>query len=367
MAPTRLVAVLQLLLLAGCALSADPGTSAANGRIAYAQLAEGPGGVNIYSSMPDGSDVRQLTNNAAPPNAHPAWSPDGRRLAFSRESGGEWNVWTMDADGAGQRPLTAGPLIDIVPSFSPDGRYVVFDSTNATTNLTTLVRVDAADGANRTPLIPADQAPAGASSMGPKVSPDGALLAFASDAGNAPGVWDLWLMEGWLQVPGGPGVALRRLTTGANNSFSRSWSPDGSQLAFSSVQGGVSWVCIVRVDGTGQRCLTNSTGGPDGPFSPGGIFPTFDGDVTPGWSPDSARIAFCSNRGGAFEVYTMDAADGGSVQQVTATSTGQHISLGWQPLPAGNSAAATTATTVSVAQQLLAALLASLALGLLGA
>jgi TolB protein len=268
----------------------------------------------------------------------------------------------MEADGSGQRPLTSGPLIDIVPSFSPDGRYVVFDSTNATTSVTTLFRIDAANDGNRTGLIPADQAPAEASYMGPKVSPDGTLLAFASDAGNSPGAWDLWVMEGWLEAPNGPGVSLRRLTTGANNSFSRSWSPDGSRLAFSSVRGGVSQICVIMVDGSGQRCLTNSAAGPGGAFSLGGIFPSFDGDVTPGWSPDGTRIAFCSNRGGPFAVYTMDAADGGRLQHVTANGTGQHISLGWQPLPVGTTNAAAAAAHAS-ARLLAVALLAALVLG----
>jgi TolB protein len=228
---------------------------------------------DIFSFHPDGSDVRQLTSDPSAMDAHPAWSADGRRLVFSRQSGGEWNVWTMEADGSGQRPLTSGPLIDIVPSFSPDGRYVVFDSTNATTGITTLIRINSTKGGNRTGLIPADQMPAEASYMGPKVSPDGALLAFASGAGNPPGAWDLWVMEGWLEAPNGPGVSLRRLITGANNSFSRSWSPDGSSWLSEACEAACRRFASSRWTAAGSAASPTAPPGPTDPSAPAASFP----------------------------------------------------------------------------------------------
>jgi hypothetical protein len=59
----------------------------------------------------------------------------------------------------------------------------------------------------------------------------------------------------------------------------------------------------------------------------------------------------------------MDAADGGGLEQVTANGTGQHISLGWQPLPVGTANAGATAAPALAARLMVVAMLAALVLG----
>ena len=61
----------------------------------------------------------------------PAWSPDGKRLAFVRWSAGHAHLFTADADGTGAQAITDGPSEDEQPSWSPDGQRIVFCSTNA--------------------------------------------------------------------------------------------------------------------------------------------------------------------------------------------------------------------------------------------
>ena len=58
----------------------------------------------------------------------PSWSPDGRRIAFSRAAGGRAHVFVMNADGTGARQITEGPDDDVHPSWSPDGSTLVFCS-----------------------------------------------------------------------------------------------------------------------------------------------------------------------------------------------------------------------------------------------
>lgn len=62
----------------------------------------------------------------------PAWSPEGRRLAFVRVSGGHAHLFVADADGSGAQQITEGPSDDEQPAWSPDGQRIVFCSVNVT-------------------------------------------------------------------------------------------------------------------------------------------------------------------------------------------------------------------------------------------
>jgi Tol biopolymer transport system component len=82
---------------------------------------------DIYVMNADGSGKRMLTHNARY-NAEPAWSPDGRKLAFRSTRNGNRDIYVMNADGSGKRNLTRNPARDGSPSWSPDGRRIAFVS-----------------------------------------------------------------------------------------------------------------------------------------------------------------------------------------------------------------------------------------------
>ena len=82
---------------------------------------------DIYVMNADGSGTRRLTHHAGY-NAEPAWSPDGRKIAFRSTRDGNREIYVMNADGSKQRNLTRNPAKDVRPSWSPDGRRIAFVS-----------------------------------------------------------------------------------------------------------------------------------------------------------------------------------------------------------------------------------------------
>ena len=82
--------------------SEAPAFSPDGKRIAFARL-----GAGIFSMNVDGSGLRALTKNGR--DSFPAWSPDGKQIAFIRPLPSGWRVHVMSASGAGQRPLREAP------------------------------------------------------------------------------------------------------------------------------------------------------------------------------------------------------------------------------------------------------------------
>ena len=56
----------------------------------------------------------------------PAWSPDGRQIAFVSDRDGNWEIYVMNADGSSQTNLTNDLPDDTGPVWSPDGRQIAF-------------------------------------------------------------------------------------------------------------------------------------------------------------------------------------------------------------------------------------------------
>jgi TolB protein len=72
--------------------------------------------------------MRQLTSNDAI-DRMPAWSPDGKLIAFDSDREGEAKIYVMDADGSNQHRISSQPGADAHPSWSPDGKQIVFHKT----------------------------------------------------------------------------------------------------------------------------------------------------------------------------------------------------------------------------------------------
>ena len=83
--------------------------------------------MDVYVVRADGRGQQRLTSDPAV-DGRPAWSPDGRKIAFTRRVYGvdEWQIYVMNADGSSQRRLTRG-YIHFSVVWSPDGRKMLFE------------------------------------------------------------------------------------------------------------------------------------------------------------------------------------------------------------------------------------------------
>jgi Tol biopolymer transport system component len=287
-----------LLLVPLAALCAAVAAHAAfrgqNGRIAFGM---GTGNVDVYSANPDGSDLRQLTT-AKGWDGCPAFSPDGKRIAFCSEQNGQSQIWVMNADGSGRRQVSHSKHPAYFPAFSPNGRRIAFEASDGGPAAYDIYVVGVAGGkATRFTGAPGDDEYAA-------FSPDGKTIAFVSHRKAGPA--QIWLMDA------SSGRHQRQLTHDAVGKDERpDWRPDGKQIAY--VGGGNVWV--MNADGTGQHAVTH-----------GSAY-----DFAPGWSPDGRQITFVRVVGPLKQVYVMNA--DGSGLRLLIHSKDRQLTPSWQPAP----------------------------------
>ena len=254
-----------ILAQAGAARATSAGR---DGRIAFWDFMTG----QIYAINPDGTGLAQLTHVAKGQTAaDPAWSPDGRQIAFDSDISGAVRLWIMDANGrhahmvAEDRPGAA----DILPSYTPDGRRLVFSRCFMGDHCAIYsIRVDGTDRRTLTRLR-------AVTDIGASVSPDGRQIAFGR--GQAHGI------IGQVYVMNADGSGAHAVTPPALEGISPGWSPTGKLITFTSncCRPG-SNIYVMHPDGTGIRRLTHT------PF-PHDSFQS-------AYAPAADRIAFATDR-----------------------------------------------------------------------
>lgn len=261
-----------------------------NGRIVFAS--ERTGNWELFTMNANGSNVINLTNSPTD-DERPSYSTDGQKIAFTRTVGGNADIYTINANGSGLQRLTTDPADDNGAQWSPDGTKIVFRSIH---NDNIDIYVMNADGTGQTRLTTN-----ASSENGPDWSPDGQKLAFVSTrTGNG----DIFIMNS-------DGSEQIQLTTNPANDIAPAWSPDGSRIAFRSDRSGAADVYVMQSNGQGTVNLSNH--------------PAEDRD--PAWSPDGSKIVFHSDRNGDYEIYVMDA-DGSDVVRLTY-SPGRDLESDW--------------------------------------
>jgi Tol biopolymer transport system component len=285
--------LLAVLAVAGGTASgaAFPG---ANGRIAYASNQSGDW--DIYSMNADGSGKRQLTSGPGN-DTQPSYSADGTRIVFASNRAGNYDVYAMNADGSGVTRLTTDPGDDTQPTFSPDGTRVAFVSVRFGSWYTDLFLMNA-DGSGQTRLISQ-----GGTEEAPTFSPDGQRIVFVRTRQSYKSIFS-------VNTAGGE---LTGLTNSGSDDRRPSFSPNGQRIAFASRRDGRFEIYTMKSDGGGATKLTSA--------------PVCQ---MPAYSPDGRLIAF--SRGGS--IYTVGSTGGDEVR--LTRESGSQAWPTWQPIPGGS-------------------------------
>lgn len=167
--------------------------------------------------------LARLTTDPAH-DVRPAWSPDGRRIAFQSSRGGRYQIWTINADGSDERRLSHSQMDERHPAWSPDGRWLAFDAGDAEVREIWIMDAEGRDRRQVTRL--------GAFASFPSWSPDGRRLAFFV---YQDGMMDLWSVsvDGVAPRPLTSGLADQRRSECTFSCHAPAWSPDGTLLAVS--------------------------------------------------------------------------------------------------------------------------------------
>jgi len=282
---------------------------------------------DVYVSPLDVETPVQLTFRRAD-DGQPAWSPDGRRVAFKTSQFGSNQLAVINADGTGERLLTRTfRFSEGQPAWSPDGTMLLYRRTPENPLVQNAdiwvldIEASAADPAN--PMTHQVLTRAGDERY-PSYSSDGTQIVFRGDldATEPSGDEEIYVIDA-------DGTNVRRLTDNADFDSAPVWSPDGTRIAFERAAAGTFTpgteaqekdIYVMNADGSDVRRLTYSPGLDEGPA----------------WSPDGTKIAFSSARDGQQEIYVMNA-DGSDPRRLTSNPA-RDESPDWQPLRFDNGA-----------------------------
>ena len=195
------------------------------------------------------------------------------RIAFISDRTGESEIWVMDWNGKNKKQLTKHNSLALAPSWSPDGKNLVYTSYLRGTPAIYLLTPQ--EGYLK---LLWDK---GGVNSSANISPNGRSVAFASSLdGNV----DIYTMS----IEGGE---AQRLTTARGIDTQPSWAPNGRQIAFTSTRSGSPQLYLMDADGSNVRRL-----------SFGGLF---HDEST--WAYDGTRIACTTRDEGTFQIATIDA------------------------------------------------------------
>ena len=234
-------------------------------------VSTGSGNKEIYSCEFDGYDPQQLTRNHSI-SLFPAWSSDGRYLAYTSYKEGKPDLFiknlaemqeiSVTQNGVNITPAWAPDKFELAATLSFSGDQEIYLLTGTGKIIKRLTRMRGSD-------------------ISPTWSPDGKKMAFVSNRSGNPQIYIKDLASG----------KARRLTYQGNYNTQPSWSPRGDKIAYSSMVDGRHNIFVIDVDGLEPLQLTYEAGD----------------NEAPSWSPDGSMIVFSSNREGPFRLYVMTA------------------------------------------------------------
>ncbi len=287
---------------------------------------------DIWKVPVEGGEAIALTQG---PHYHfePAWSRDGSRIALTFEVDGDLEIGIVDADGGPVQRLTHSPGYDLQPTWSVDDRTVFFASRRGGYEGGFEIYAASPVTPDRLELGDVPQwlvAGGRGNQYQPSVSPDGTRIAYVAPVPGQLGSGGIWTLriasldrdrgtrDESRPVEASPGSAQDTpLMVHAEETSYRAepaWSADGAAIFFSSDAAGSNDIAVVPAAGGNRVRLT------DVPSDEFGV----------AVSPDGSRLAFVSNHAGPTRLYTMDAGGGarGSWREVEIASRNSRVPTG---------------------------------------
>jgi hypothetical protein len=257
-------------------------------------------GCEIYVINADGTGLRQLTDGM-----DPAWSPDGKWVAFARWRAPSPGIYIIDEDGKHETLVFGWPVAK-APVWSPDGSRLAIthqrgeDSSGVPFWKLGVIRIEDQHFAE---ILCWDH------SFSPTWAPDGNVIAYDSDHG-------LHLTSEDGSIGGHTYDRNLDALIVDTRATSPAWSPDGTRVAYMYNEESVE-IYLMGPDGENRAKLTD-TALPDRLAS----------SVAPAWSPDSTQIAFLTDRRGEWEIWVMNA-DGSDQRPMFETALDE-VSIGYE-------------------------------------
>ncbi|HUP27304.1 MAG TPA: hypothetical protein VM409_02640 [Chloroflexia bacterium] len=332
--------------------AAPGGQYAPGGRISFVRSSPDGRTRDLYVVNADGTNQQQITRDIVVEGAT-AWSPDGRRIIAQASIEGTSRVvrFTIGPDNkpvaAESVQLTADVQADsVLPAWSPDGKHIAFQS--KTDGADYQVFVMDADGNNK------HRVSDGKGYAGwPTWSPDGKLILYIQGGKPDPGS----VKEVYAVPPSGDNP--RQLTSAGKDAGRPAWSPDGSLILYLQNNGDKSTIMLANADGSSPRVLVEASRNPSPQFSPDGktivyyavappqgsdifavpvaggtpvnLTPQSVEDYVPTWSPDGQKLAWASSQGQEHHIVTAGP-DGKNPVQVS-TGDGDDYQPAWGKTP----------------------------------
>jgi eukaryotic-like serine/threonine-protein kinase len=203
-------------------------------------------------------------------------------------------------------PTPGSTPIPVATSVGGGSGQIVFASSRSVVPQLYLVN---ADGTDLTQLTNMDNG-----ACQPSWAPDGMRLVFISPCLGRGEIFETIYNESSLYIINVDGTGLKQLTPSPGSDFEPAWSPDGKQIAFTSVRGGFRQIYTLDVDSLAVTLLTNTTDAIE--------------SSEPSWSPDGTKIVYTVKRVGTYQVWSMNSNGQEAVQLVRS---GQDL---WDYLPA---------------------------------